>query len=180
MSKAKALPGRFSSLVLGTSRTEHLRPGNIGATIHSYRGATLQQLSQVIDQYPRRRLKTVTIIAGFNDHREQARTFVSDWSVLLQKIIQKFNPLQIIASKTVCTSKNILINQKVALLNHALYQFLNTCQYPIPIFPPTLISTSHSIVSAVTAFSFLFMEIMFLLKYFVSMLASLVVFINDS
>ena len=88
--------------------------------MQSYRVATLQQLSQVIDQYPHRRLKTVTIIAGFNDHREQARTFVREWSVLLQKIFQKFNLLQIIAPKTVCTSKNILMNQKIDLLNRAL------------------------------------------------------------
>ena len=45
-------------------------------------------------------------------------------------------------------------------------------------FPPPLISDSHSIVSAVMAFIFLFMVIMFSLKYLVSMfsgLASLVI-----
>ena len=66
---ANALPSSCSDLVLGTSRTKCIDEGQIHGCVHSYRGAKLLHLCDVINQYPNQKLNTVVVIAGCNNHR---------------------------------------------------------------------------------------------------------------
>ena len=66
----RQLSQRTTNLVIGTSRTKYIRSKDIGAAVHSYRGASLLELCNLIQQYPQRKINTLTIVAGFNDHRD--------------------------------------------------------------------------------------------------------------
>ena len=73
---ANPLPSSYTDLVLGTSRTKYIDEGQVLDCVHSYRGAQLLDLCDVINQYPNQKLNTVLVIAGFNDHRSSIETFI--------------------------------------------------------------------------------------------------------
>ena len=67
----------FQDATLSTQTAErtnnkYIRSKDISAAVHSYRGASLLELSNLIQQYPQRKIKTLIIVAGFNDHRDTA------------------------------------------------------------------------------------------------------------
>ena len=72
---AYPLPSSCSDLVLGTSRTKYIDKGQVKACVHSYRGAKLLDLCDVINKYPDQKLNIVVVITGFNDHRSSIETF---------------------------------------------------------------------------------------------------------
>ena len=128
---ARYLNPRATNLVIGTSRTKYIRSGQVGATIHSYRGATLSELCNLVTQYPQQQLNRVVIIAGFNDHRDSAVNFIDNWKFLVHLICIKFNPSVLIIPKTIATSNNICVNKKLYQLNFALYNFFNSLNLKI-------------------------------------------------
>ena len=71
---ANPLPSSCSDLVLGTSRTKYIDEGQVQGCVHSYRGAKLLDLCDLINQNPNE-LNTVVVIAGFNDHRSSIEIF---------------------------------------------------------------------------------------------------------
>ena len=73
---ANSLLSGCSDLVLGTSRIKYIDEGQVQGCVHSYRGAKLLDLCDVINQYPNQKLNTVVVIAGFNDHRSSIETFI--------------------------------------------------------------------------------------------------------
>ena len=103
---AYPLPSSCSDLVLGTFRTKYIDDGKIKGCVHSYRGAKLLDLCDVINKYPDQKLNTVVVIAGFNDHRSSIKTFIEHWKFLIQLIIVKFSPNNLIVPKVIPTSCN--------------------------------------------------------------------------
>ena len=95
--RAGTIPWDAQALVIGTSRTKYIKDSDVGAAVHSYRGANLIDLFHVVEQYPTLNLNTVTLIAGFNDHRIYSSHFVICYQALIQLIIYKFQPNAIIA-----------------------------------------------------------------------------------
>ena len=124
---ANPLPSSCSDLVLGTSLTKCIDEGQTQGCVHSYRGAKLLDLCDVINQYPNQKLNTVVVIAGFNDHRSSIETFIEHWKFLIQLIIVKFSPNNLIVPKVMPTSCNRLINRKISALNYALYNYIDSC-----------------------------------------------------
>ena len=120
-----------SNLVIGTSRTKYIKSNEVGAAIHSYRGATLPELSHLVESYPFQKLNKVVIVAGFNDHRDSTRVFSENWRYLIQLVIWKFNPSNLIIPKTISTSNNRNINSKIYHLNYALFNLINSLRLPI-------------------------------------------------
>ena len=55
---ANPLPSSCSDLVLGTSRTKYIDEGQVQGSVHSYRGAKMLDLCDVINQYPNQKLNT--------------------------------------------------------------------------------------------------------------------------
>ena len=84
-------------------------------------------LNDVINQYPNQMLNTVVLIAGFNDHRSSIEIFIEHWKSLIQLIIVKFSPNNLIVPKVIPTSCNSLINKKISALNYAFYNYFDTC-----------------------------------------------------
>ena len=127
----RRLSPRSTNLVIGTSRTKYIQSKQVGAAIHSYRGATLSELCTIIEKYPQQKLNTLIIIAGFNDHRTSPRTFADHWKYLIQLVFWKFRPTTAVIPKTIATSNNPLLNKKIRSLNFALFNLLNSLNLPI-------------------------------------------------
>ena len=127
----RQLSQRTTNLVIGTSRTKYIRSKDIGAAVHSYRGASLLELCNLIQQYPQRKINTLIIVAGFNDHRDAATTFTDNWKFLIQLVYLKFQPRNLIIPKTIATSNNQTVNRKINQLNFALYNLLRSLNLPI-------------------------------------------------
>ena len=127
------LSQRTTNLVIRTSRTKYIRSKDIGAAVHSYRGDSLLELCNLIQQYPQRKINTLIIVAGFNDHRDAA-TFTDNWKFLIQLVYLKFQPRNLIIPKTIATSNNQTVNRKIDQLNFALYNLL--CSLNLPILSP--------------------------------------------
>ena len=123
---ANHLPSSCSYLVLGTSRTKYIDEGQVQSCVHNYRGAKLLDLCDVINQYPNQKLNTVVVIAGFNDHRSKIEIVIEHWKILIQLIIAKFSPNNLIVPKVIPTSCNHLINKKISALNYALYNYIES------------------------------------------------------
>ena len=81
-----------TDLIIGTSRTKYMKPSNVGAAVHSYRGENLLDLFSLIERYPVQKLNTVIIIAGYNDYRDRSKSFVCNWKYLIQLVHWKFQP----------------------------------------------------------------------------------------
>ena len=125
-----------TKLVIGTSRTKYIKSNEVGAAVHSYRGASLLELCNLVERYPTRKINTLTIIAGFNDHRDTVSSFIDNWKFLIQLVYLKFNPSNLIIPKTISTSNNHFINRKIEKLNFALHNLL--CSLNLPIISPNL------------------------------------------
>ena len=59
---AYPLPSSCSDFVLGTSRTKYIDEGQVKSCVHSYRGAKLLDLYDVINKYPDQKLNTVVVM----------------------------------------------------------------------------------------------------------------------
>ena len=121
--RADTSPWDAQALVIGTSRTKYIKDSDVGAAVHSYRGANLIDLFHVVEQYPPLNLNTVTLIAGFNDHRIYSSHFVICYQALIQLIIYKFQPNAIIAPHVIGSTYNAIINKHIYSHNCALYNF---------------------------------------------------------
>ena len=80
-------------LIIGTSRTKcfHARRLAKGTMVHSYRGATLKEIS-LVDGYAEHLLETLVIIGGFNDHSKCAEETEAVCDNIIQKSETKFPP----------------------------------------------------------------------------------------
>ena len=112
---------RFSN---GTSRTKYIEDSAVGATIHSYRGANLIDFLNVVNQYPPLNLRSVCIVAGFNDHHYSCSHFIECCQVLLDIICYQFQPLIDVSHKIIASPDNKLVNRKIYYINWALHHFL--------------------------------------------------------
>ena len=83
------LPWNAQDLVNGTSRTKYFEDIAVGATIHPYRGDNLTDLFKAVNQYPPLNLRSVCIVAGFNDHHYCSH-FIKCYRILLDIIYYKF------------------------------------------------------------------------------------------
>ena len=95
--------------------------------MHSYRGAKLLDLSDVINQYTNQKLNTVVVIAGFNDHRSSIEIFIEHWQFHIQLIIDKFSSNKLVVPKAIPTSCNRLLNKKISAPNYALFNYIDSC-----------------------------------------------------
>ena len=117
---ANPLPSSCSYFVLGTSRTNYIDEGQVLCFVHSYRGAKLLDLCDVINHHPNEKLNTVLVIAGCNHHRSSVKNIIELWKFLIPLIIGKFSPNKLMITKVIPTSCNRLINKKISVLNYAL------------------------------------------------------------
>ena len=113
---ANPLPSSCSDLFLVTSCTKYLDEGQVQVCVHSYRGAKLLDLCDVINQYTNHKLNTVVVIAGFNDHRSSIEIFMEQWKFLIHLIIIKFSPYILVVPKFIPLSCNCLKNKKISAL----------------------------------------------------------------
>ena len=139
---AQILPWNAQDLVIGTSRTKYIEGSAVGATIHSYRGANLIDLFNVVNQYPPLNLRSVCIVAGFNDHHYSCSHFIECYRVLLDIICYKFQPRIVVSPKINATSNNKLVNRKIYFMNLALHRFLHFYAVPLIVSPYFFFSRS--------------------------------------
>ena len=152
--RAGTIPWDAQALVIGTSRTKYIKDRDVGAAVHSYRGANLIDLFKVVEQYPPLNLNTVTLIAGFNDHRIYSSHFVICYQALIQLIVYKFQPKVIIAPKVIDSTNNPVINKSIYFHNCALYNFFQSFSCPSSIFSPFLRLDKHLLCRDGIHFSF--------------------------
>ena len=124
--RPKWLPKWSRKLEIATSRTKYCSPKDVGATVHSYRGAKLAGLAATVSRYPSQKLNCVTIVAGFNDNSSTVSHFANDWRFLINLIIHKFNPNVLIIPLTILSANNHFTNRKLAALNNSLFCLINT------------------------------------------------------
>ena len=120
-----------TDLIFGTSRTKYIKPSNVGAAVHSHRGANLLDLCSLIERYPVQNLNTVIIIAGYNDYRDPPKRFVCNWKYLIQLVHWKFQPNQLIIPKTISNYEDSSISKKIRHLKIALFKLLESIDLPI-------------------------------------------------
>ena len=124
--RPKLLPKWSRKLVIGTSRTKYGSAKDVGATVHSYRGAKLADLAATVSRYTSQKLNCVTIVAGFNDNSSTVSDFANDWRFLIKLIIHKFVPNVLIIPKTILSANNHFTNRKLGALNNSLFRLTNT------------------------------------------------------
>ena len=90
--RPKRIPEFSRKLVIGTSRTKYIDPRTVGSSIHSFRGATLVDLYDTLKLYESKKLESVTVIAGFNDHRANHHEIVYRWQKLTELIVENSIP----------------------------------------------------------------------------------------
>ena len=110
--KSKKAPRYSQKLLLGTSRTKYINPSQVKSTVHLYRGATLIDIYKAVGKYAEKKLKSVTIIAGFNDHRSPPNVVINAWKYSLNCIFQKIKPDVLILPKTIISADKHHVNQK--------------------------------------------------------------------
>ena len=98
----KPIPNWQKNLVIGTSRIKHLKSNWVGATVHSYRGATIDELADVISRYQKKKLSQVIIIGGFNDHHQP--NVQMKWDQLIRAAKERFSPSTLIVPQTISTT----------------------------------------------------------------------------
>ena len=111
---------------MATSRTKYCSPKDVGATVHSYRGAKLADLAATVSRYPSQKPNCVNIVAGFNDNPSTVSDLANDWIFLMNLIIHKFNPNVLIIPKTTLSANNHFINRKLDALSNSLFRLINT------------------------------------------------------
>ena len=107
-----------------SSRTKYIDEGQVQGWVHSYRGAKLLDLCDVINHYPNQELNTVVVTAGFKNHPRNIETFKEHSKFLIQLIIVKFSPNNLIVPKVIPLSCNRLINKKKSVLLTTLCIFI--------------------------------------------------------
>ena len=133
----RRIPDFPQKLVIGTSRTKLIKPALVKSTIHFYRGATLQYLSETVLQYRPKRFNTVTLIAG-HDNGLHPRHFEQKWKNLINLITNKFQPKILILPKTTQSSNNNDVSRKIYIHNHVLFNLINK------FVPPHTLIVSHT------------------------------------
>ena len=128
--QARRIPDFSQKVVIGTSRTKYIKPALVKSTIHSYRGATLQDLYETVSQNRPKRIITVTIIAGVNDNRLHPQEVEQKWKNLINLITNKFQPKTLIIPKTIQSSNNNDVNCKLYIHNHVLFNLINKFLHP--------------------------------------------------
>ena len=137
--RTKRIPEFSRKLVIGTSRTKYIDPRTVGSSIHSFRGATLIDLHETLKYYELKKIESVTVIAGFNDHRANRHEIVYRWQKLIELIVEKFNPKSLIIPKTIGTAQNSSINNKINMFNSVLFNLVANFYHPyVRIFSPLL------------------------------------------
>ena len=124
--RPKWLPKWSRKLVIGTSWTKYCSPKDVGATVHSYRGAKLADLAAIFSRYPSQKLNCVTIVAGFNDNSSTVSDFAYDWRFLRKLINHKFNPNVLIVPKTILSANNHFLNRKLGALYNSFFRLIIT------------------------------------------------------
>ena len=118
------------SLVIGTSRTKYIEPALVKSTIHSYHGATFQDLYETVLKYRPTRPNTVTIIAGFFDNRLHPREVEQKAKNLSNLTTKKFQPKTLIIPSTIHSSNDNNANRKLSIHNHVLFNLINKFVHP--------------------------------------------------
>ena len=107
---AQILHWNAQELVIGTCRTTYIEDSAVGAAIHSYCGAKLMNLFNIVNQYPPHNFRSVCIVAGFKDHHYSRSHFTECYRILLDIICYKFQRLVDVAHKVIATSNSKLVN----------------------------------------------------------------------
>ena len=136
--KAEELPWQSSNLIIGTSRTNNVRNREFGAPVHFYRGATLRDLIEVVQQYPPLNLNSVTIVAGFNDHGKPSSKVRLFFKKLIEIVTYKFQPSSIIVPQIIPSESNSFINRIIFNHNCKLYNLFKYFQPGPKIVHPRL------------------------------------------
>ena len=128
--QARRIPEFSQKQFIGTSRTKFIEPALVKSTIHSYRGGTLHDLFETVLQYRPKRLKTVTIVAGYNDNRLNPQELEQQWKNLNNLVTNKFQTKTLIISKTIQNCNNSEVNRKIPIHNHVLFNLINRFVHP--------------------------------------------------
>lgn len=122
---APALPHWCKSLILSTSRGRHLNETAMGkhTKSHFFPGGVLKSFTNIIEQYPKMKLKNFVLIAGFNDRNNDKNVIEEDWVSLINAIQQKFDPENFLIVKTI-SAVDILTQTLVNKVNEALLNAL--------------------------------------------------------
>lgn len=119
----RPLAAYIKHLVIGTSRVRDMYARNIGfnCAIHTYSGATLNELTEVVQKYEGKQLHSVTIIAGFNDaaSKQDDAEFKSLWDNLAQSVVSKFSPKSLIMPDTIPSTKPDILD-RISLIQTSL------------------------------------------------------------
>ena len=86
---------------------------DVGAAVHSYRGATFRDLIDVLQQNPALNYYTIAIIARFNDHSADCVCFGKNCQCYIGLITYKFQSASINVLKLIATSSNHFINKRL-------------------------------------------------------------------
>ena len=128
--QARRIPDFSQKLVIGTLRTNYIKPALVKSIIHSNRGATLHDLFKTVLQYRPKRLNTVTIVAGYNDIRLHPQELEQQWKNLINLVTNKFWPKTPIIPKTIQNCINTEINRKIYIHNHVAFNLINRLVLP--------------------------------------------------
>ena len=90
-------------LLIGTSRIKYPKPRLIANNfdIHSYRGASLSDVSQLDDAYSSTTMQTLVVVTEFNDHRNSLEDISIARRTLIEKLKDKFSPQRSIIPKII-------------------------------------------------------------------------------
>ena len=122
--KPKWLPKWSWKLVIGTSRSKYCSPKDVGARVHSCRGAKLTDLAATVSRYPSQKLNCVTTVAGFNDNSSTVSYFANDWRFLISLINHRFNANVLIVPKNILSANYHFINGKLGAVNNFFFASL--------------------------------------------------------
>lgn len=119
----RLLPPQCKHLIIGTSRVRDIYARTIGmnCAVHTYGGASLNDLKEVVTRYENLHLTSVTIVAGFIDAASDMddSIFKESWDGLVQEIVSKFSPVSLIVPDTIpCLNKTT--NARINLIQTSL------------------------------------------------------------
>ena len=129
---AKQIRSDCDTIIIGTSRVKHMKVQDFATTtaIHSYRGATLVDLLDVVTQYPAQHISNVFLIAGFNDKDKSKEIVEERFTKVIELLNTKFSPKKLIVPDTISAADEHLADQVVAV-NEALVKATEGVSSPI-------------------------------------------------
>lgn len=135
-------------LIIGTSRVRDIYARQIAfnCMVHTYSGATLSDIADVIEKYDGKALSSVTIIGGFNDVAQNIddSSFKELWEKVTTVIVSKFSPISIILPDTIPTTKSSH-SARIDLIQASLHSYI--LDYPMvgksKLYNPTLNAMFH-------------------------------------